>query len=837
MTSVYSGPLLQALSFISLGAVFVFASVDKVLASEVQFNTDVLDSKDRDNIDLTQFARKGFILPGTYSLAVNLNSVGMPERSIDFFAPENDPKSSEVCMTPELIDQLGLKKDAVQALTWSREGQCLVLDSLPGLGVRPDLGTSTLYLSVPQAWLQYSNPNWDPPSRWEDGLTGVMFDYNLFGQTQSQVSGDDTNSLSGNGIVGANIGAWRLRADWQGRFDSESRGRQGGGRQMDWTRYYAYRALPQIGAKLVLGEDYLNSAVFDSFRFTGASIISDDNMLPPNLRGYAPEVTGIARSNARVVISQQGRVIKEIQVAAGPFRIQDLNSATSGKLDVRVEEADGSVQQFQVNTANIPYLTRPGQIRYKAAVGRPSDIEHGSSGPAFATGEFSWGVSNGWSLYGGSILGGDYKALNIGLGRDLLDLGALSFDVTQSVASLPGQEKQSGKSYRVSYSKRFESFNNDISLAAYRFSDKNFLTMGEYLEGLHDRDALGRSKALYTFTFNQQLADLGVSAGVNYERQSYWDRDAEDRYTVNISRNFDFGKIRNVTMSLNATRTISERLQDDSVYVTVSMPWGDTGTASYNGSYSGREVRSGVAYNDRLKNGDSYRIGTSVDTENTAFDGSYQHEGNLARVDASASYQTDRYRSATVSVQGGATLTPEGGAFHRTGLMGGTRMLVDTDGVADVPVGGYGQPVYSNSFGKAVVGDVSSYYRNSVRIDVDKLADDVEASQSVVQGTLTEGAIGHRSFRVIKGEKAMAVITMGDGSHPPFGATVVNTKKQESGIVTDDGAVYLTGISPGQAMTVRWGEAKQCEIVLPMNLPAMLGTSVPLSCVTKVSKS
>ncbi|WP_039062213.1 fimbria/pilus outer membrane usher protein, partial [Shigella flexneri] len=73
-------------------------------------------------------------------------------------------------------------------------------------------------------------------------------------------------------------------------------------------------------------------------------------------QGYAPEVTGVARSNAKVVISQQGRVIYESQVAAGPFRIQELSSSVSGTLDVRVEEQDGRVQHFQVDTASIPYL-------------------------------------------------------------------------------------------------------------------------------------------------------------------------------------------------------------------------------------------------------------------------------------------------------------------------------------------------------------------------------------------------------------------------------------------------------------------------------------------------
>lgn len=111
-------------------------------------------------------------------------------------------------------------------------------------------------------------------------------------------------------------------------------------------------------AKLTVGEIYLNSQVFDSVRFTGANLASDERMLPPNLQGYAPEVHGIARSNAKVTVSQQGRVIYQTTVPAGPFNIQDLHGSVRGTLDVRVEEQDGSVHTFQVNTADIPYLTR-----------------------------------------------------------------------------------------------------------------------------------------------------------------------------------------------------------------------------------------------------------------------------------------------------------------------------------------------------------------------------------------------------------------------------------------------------------------------------------------------
>jgi len=165
------------------------------------------------------------------------------------------------------------------------------------------------------------------------------------------------------------------------------------------------------------------------------------------------------------------------------------------------------------------------------------------------------------------------------------------------------------------------------------------------------------------------------------------------------------------------------------------------------------------------------------------------------------------------------TLTAEGAVMHRITTPGGTRLLLDTDGVADVPVRGYGSTVMTTRFGKAVVTDVNSYYRNKASIDLNRLGDNVEATRSVVQATLTEGAIGYRKFDVIAGEKAMAIIKLADGSEPPFGATVMNRRKQDTGIVNDGGSVYLSGINPGEVMTVHWNSGPQCEIQLPALLP------------------
>ncbi|WP_395313723.1 outer membrane usher protein [Enterobacter sp. ECC-219] len=802
-----------------------------VNASNIEFNIDVLDVKDRANIDLEQFSRGNFIMPGDYIFSVHVNKQTLTDRSVAFYPPDDDPKGSEACITPELAEQLGLKESALQKLTWWHENQCLDPHSLEGMEVRGDLGAAALYINIPQAYLEYTAENWDPPSRWDEGIPGVLFDYNLNAQGQrQQKQGTQSYNLSGNGTLGGNLGAWRLRADWQSRLAHQSGSGAPTDSSWDWSRYYAYRALPKLGARLTMGEDYLNSDIFDSFRYTGASLVTDDNMLPPNLRGYAPEVTGIARSNAKVIVRQQGRVLYETQVAAGPFRIQDINDAVSGQLDVRVEEQDGSVQEFTMDTASIPYLTRPGSVRYKLAAGRPADWEHHVNGPMFGTGEFSWGVSNGWSLYGGGVAGGDYNALALGIGRDLMMFGALSFDATQSRAQLPQQGTLSGGSYRLSYSKRFDDYNSQVTFAGYRFSERNYMSMGEYLDALRDGTRTDSSKEMYTITFNQQFRDLGLSAYLNYNHQTYWDRPANDRYNLTLSRYFNLGRFRNISLSLTGYRNKYNGTNDDGMYLSLSLPWGSNGSLSYSGSYSHNDSSHQVGYYDRLNERDTYQVSAGTTRSGSTASGYYSHSGDISMVSASASYQAGQYSSLGLSMQGGMTATLKGAALHRNSMSGGTRMLLDTDGVPGIPIRGYSTPTLSNAFGKAVVVDVGSYYRNQFSVDLNTLPENAEVSQSVTQATLTEGAIGYRHFDVIAGEKAMAVVRLADGSVPPFGATVRNDKGQEVGIINDNGEVYLSGINAGEGMRVSWGGTEQCSITLPQTLSSGQMANLLLPC-------
>ena len=813
---------------------FVFLQCGVYAADYVDFNTDILDVNDKKNIDFSRFESSGYIMPGDYSFKLKINQNEIDEQPISVYNKDDDKKETEACFSSELVKQFGLKEEFLQKISMWHQGQCADITSLEGVIVSPDMGAGVLNISIPQVYLEYVSNDWVPISMWDEGIPGLLTDYNLNFQSNTQESDGRTDrTLSGNGTSGLNIGAWRARADWQTNYASGSSGNSGR-KKWAWDRSYVYRAMPKLGAKLTLGEDYMNSDLFDSFRFVGASMISDDNMLPPNLRGYAPEVSGVAKTNAKVTISQQGRIIYETQVAAGPFSIQDLNSAVSGTLDVRVQEQDGSVQQYKVSTASIPYLTRPGSIRFKVFSGRPTNESHQAAGETFSSGEMSWGINNGWSLYGGSTVSDSYRSLAVGVGRDLMMLGALSFDVTRADARLNNYQSEDkiGRSYRLSYSKRFDDTGSEITFAGYRFAEKDFMSFSDFLNYVSTTDAFQEDKEMYTVTFSQQFVDSGTSLYVNYSHQTYWNSPEEDRYNLSLSRFFDMDKWKNINISLTAYRNKFEGNNDDGAYISASIPWGDTATVSYNSTFSDSSNSHRIGYYDRLENGDNYQIATGSGNEGMNVSGYYDHSGDLSDVTANLDYEQNQYRSAGLTLRGGVTATAKGAALHRVNSLGATRVLVDTVDAANVPVHGYGDTVLTNHFGKAVITDVTQYIKNNLSIDIDNMPDDAEATYSVASATLTEGAIGYRKFNVISGMKALAVIRLVDGSFPPFGASVHTDGNQEVGIVGGDGQVYLSGLNPGASLQVVWSEDDSCKVVIPEKLGQLdLTDTLLLPCI------
>ncbi len=137
--------------------------------------------------------------------------------------------------------------------------------------------------------------------------------------------------------AGINFGSWHLRQRSSVEVSSD-----GTSSYQNIATYLAHD-IPSIRSDLTVGDSFTDGAVFDSFGFRGVSLASDDQMLPDSQLEYAPVVHGIARTNARVVITQNGNTILETTVSPGAFEINDLYATGyGGDLHVTVYEADGT---------------------------------------------------------------------------------------------------------------------------------------------------------------------------------------------------------------------------------------------------------------------------------------------------------------------------------------------------------------------------------------------------------------------------------------------------------------------------------------------------------------
>lgn len=821
-------------------ASFVAISTFACAAQATEFSIGFLNIKDKSNIDLSTFSRDGYVAPGSYLLDIYLDRRLIQSQTLVRAVPVAGD-GTVFCVTPDMVDMLNLRDDIrarLATVDGAQGGPCIELNTADSRAVY-SAERQSLTLTVPQAWLQYQDPDWIPPARWSDGVNGVILDYNLLANRYMPRQGSASASYTLYGTAGLNLGAWRLRGDYQySRYDS------GGQSQTRFVlpQTYLFRALPQWHSKLTLGQSYLSSAIFDPFRFAGVTLASDDRMLPPSLQGYAPQITGIASSNAEVTVSQNGRLLYQTRVSPGPFVLPALSQNISGNLDVTLQESDGTKRSWQVSTASVPFMTRKGNLRYQLSLGRP--LLGGPSGnhvadPRFVTGEATWGAFNNTSLYGGLILTADnYRALALGAGQNMGKWGAVSADVTRSDARLPysSAPRHAGYSYRINYAKSFDDLGSTLAFMGYRFSGRHFLSMREFIvrSAAHGGD-FRDEKQSYTVSYSQYIRPLELSVSLSLSRLNYWnDKAGNNHYMLSLNKNASFGPLRNVSLSLSLARTqgFYGPVQNQ-IYASISIPLGDTRHLSYGYQNGGGRMQQNVGYTDFSSPDTTWNLSASDergdDSRNQSLSGNIQSRTSYGRAAGDFTLQPGQYRSAGLSWYGSLTATAEGAAFGPPAAGNEPRVMIDTDGIAGVRIeNGNG---VTNRFGIAVVNGVSSYRESNLAVDVNALPEGVDVADAMINQVLTEGAIGYTRVSASHGEQVLGRIELASGGHPPLGALVLSARSgKTAGMVADGGLVYLN-VEPDdrEALTVTWAGTTECRLTLPATAPIDQGPR-PLPC-------
>ncbi|EPN9525814.1 fimbria/pilus outer membrane usher protein [Cronobacter malonaticus] len=795
-----------------------------------------IDNPNQEKTDLTLYEKGPGLAPGKYRVDIYMNNNRIDTREVTFTlaTAADGSRDLQPCLTVEDLKSFGVETDRFNAL--QAPAQCADLSVIPSASAHFNVSRQQLQLSIPQSALGQVPRGYISPDEFNEGINALLLNYSVNGSHQKALTPgtQDSRDLYANLRPGINLGPWRLR-----NYTTWSHSEDGTGTQEDISSVYTYaqRDIVSLKSALTLGQSSSPADVFDSIPFTGAQLASDDDMLPDGLRGYAPVVHGIARSNAQVIIRQNGYVISQNNVAPGAFEINDLYpSGGSGDLNVTVKESDGSEQHFVVPYASVPVLQREGRLKYSLTGGRYRSYDDKVLPTPFIQGSAIYGLPHGFTLYGGIQASQPYHALAVGVGNNLGKFGALSLDVTEATSTLALGDKHTGRSWRARYSKDLALTGATLSVAGYRFSSENYYGMQEVFDALRSDNQWDnplRRRQRTELTLEQPLGDSLGSLNVSLIKENYWDsRQAMASLSLGYNNSWhgiSYGL--NYSLNRNTTSTVDDdatRQNDRVLSFNLSVPlerWLPDTWASYslNNSKHGSSHNLGLNGTALAGNNLNWNIQQSHDsqsqTDSTSLNADYK--GTYGELNAGYG-QDSSQRQIHYGLQGGIIAHAHGVTFGQP--MGETVALVEAPGANGTAIANQ-TGIATDGRGYTIVPFVSPYRRNAIALDTETLPADADVTQAVQTVTPTRGAVVRAHFDTRTGARALMTLMRADGHPVPFGATATAEGVEEAFIVGEDGQVYLTGLQPQGSLQVSWGKDASQHCAATWDLPSQNGST------------
>lgn len=822
-----------ALSCITLGLMSAYPA----LANDT-FNPRFLEQLGGSNVaDLSLISQGGAEqLPGDYLVDIYVNGQVVSKETIKFSLKQDKSKGSqddaplEPCLSYTQLQNYGLRTEAFPELKKYADSpaQCepfsVFEKAIPYAKSQFDFSQQRLNLSFPQASLKNIAQGSVDPSMWDEGIPALMMNYSFSGSNTTDTGPmhghDDSYFLSLRS--GINLGAWRLR-------NYSTMNSNNGSSSWKSINTYLQRDIIPWKSQMIMGDTYTPGDIFDSVQIRGAQLNSDDDMLPDSLRGFAPVVHGIARTNATVTIKQNGYVIYQSYVAPGPFTISDLYpTSASGDLSVEVKEADGSVQRFIQPFASVPVLRREGQIKYGIAAGEYRN-GYSSHHPFLSQGSLIWGLPHGSTLYGGTQLAESYTSGVLGIGQNLGDIGAVSLDITMARSEdvLKNGGSQTGQSYRFLYAKSFAGSGTDFRLLGYRYSTKGYYTFQEAVDRkyqpqdyLNDNGLMYHKRSRLEGTITQQLGDVAGSLYVSASRQDYWDGSGTQTM-LQVGYNNNWRSL-NYGISYSRTSYPGQGEADQIVSLNMSLALSDllpSSWATYNmtsqrhGPMSHQIGLSGTALEG---NNLSYSVQESYGSQGQGNGGnaSLNYQGGYGNMNLGYNYSRHTHQ-VNYGLDGGIVVHENGVTFSQP--INDTAILVKAPGAANTQISSY-TGVKTDWRGYAVLPYAQAYKLNHVELDTTTLGNNVELAESGKDAIPTFGAISRVEFATQVGYRALITLKQANGSVVPFGATAQLEQKKglplNSSIIGEGGQLFMSGLPESGKLTIQWGNqvAQRCSV-------------------------
>ncbi|CAH5836779.1 putative outer membrane usher protein ElfC [Klebsiella oxytoca] len=770
--------------------------------------------------DLSLYSTRDAQAPGVYRIDVILNN-SLQETADIRFVDKKDPVTGAQKLAPCLsiakLTTYGLRSEAFPTLREDANG-CADTSVIPDLTTDFNFNTQQLLISIPQAALSTIAQGFVSPDEFDDGINALLTNYQFSSGKDYEADNEYYNLNLQSGL---NVGPWRLRnlSTWN----------KSAGTKSDWDSVYLYvqRSIVPLKSTLVMGESTSLSSIFDSVPFTGIQLATDTDMIPESLRGFAPIVRGIARTNARIVIKQNGYQIYQAFVAPGAFEITDLYSTGgNGDLYVTVEESDGSRQNFVVPYASLPLMLREGQMEYEITSGKYRPYDGNIDEKPFTQATISYGVLSNTTFYTGLQAASNYQALAFGAGQNLGDIGAVSADVTTAWSSKKDEDKTSGQSWRIRYGKNILETGTNITVAGYRYSTSGYNTLSDVMNTYSNRYGGYTPRSLRNRTNITVSQSLGAGLGslsVSGIFEDYWDSKRHNN-SLNIGYNGGFRRF-NYYAGYSYSRYSwgnngsGRYVEDDHVVsFNISIPlseWLPNAYATYNatnsspGSTDQYVSLSGVALENHNLD---WNVQQGYSNREDASGGIYgNYRGSAGSVNAGYSYAKNS-QLINYGLSGGVLVHADGITFGQE--MSETAVLVKAPGLKNVRLEN-DATIETDSRGYAIIPYVTPYHRTNVTLDSTTLGNNMELPNTTQKVVPTRAAVVRANFAGNIGRRAFLILKRASGENVPYGATVTSTtdKNAHASIVSDGGMVYMSGLKDNGEVYAQWGSkaGQQCK--------------------------
>ncbi|MBA2140344.1 PefC/AfrB family outer membrane usher protein [Salmonella enterica subsp. houtenae serovar 44:z36,[z38]:-] len=765
----------------------LISSPFSVQADSSDLNLDFIQGSARENVPDILTGPRAYPA-GQYVVDVQVNREDLG-RHVLMITPE-DAKS--LCLSPEWIREVGIPVRLEKFTPWfNTVRQCYVLSGYPGARVDFDYGMQVLKLSIPQVVLQEKTA----ADNWDYGIPG----FRLTWSGNASKTARNNEQVYGNFDLNANIGRWVLSGQTNG-FN---------GQGFRTPQAILSTALGSVRGTLLMGKSQTASTLLPDFGFYGVALRSDSAMVPWTVRGYAPVISGVVGSTARITVTQGGYTLSSQMVPPGAYSLNNITPTGNGDITVTVEEESGarSVHTYPVTT--LPTLLRAGDFNYNLVVGtRADDIgRHREVKGPFTLASLDYGFDP-LTLNTAVILHEKYQSAGIGMTRDFGLPGALALSVNASHSVFDNDPLQSshrrtwnGVSTMVKYAKGLTTFTN-LQLLTYRYTGEKYVDFAEFRPGnLSGQDnRRERYEAIITQSIGRSFISLSGWT------QSYRNHNSND-IGANLSYNTTVGPV-SLSLSGNYGKYNGMDGDDYGGSLSLSLPFSAFDRPHYSSSSIGYSRNGKTTFNTgvsgNLNEWMNYSLNSGV-SRNTTNASAYVGMSFDALQTGMSVSQSDNRTSMSVSGSGSVIGTaPTGILFTRE--QNSTLAIARLKGIQGVSFNG-SRPTNKN--GDTVLY-MTPYNVNDIRIDTEQVPDNIELMNSVYSVVPTEKAIVYREFKHVDVKRYILRVMGRDGKALPAGSQAKTEQGLDAGFVSGGGVLLVNLLSEPKSITVRQQNGQTC---------------------------